>query len=321
MPARDPFAEGMAQLREVRRHPNSPENRLILENLLSSKHNLVVARAADAAADLERHELVPVLVREFDRFLVDPLVTDKTCQAKIAIAGALIRLGGGDAVLLKAVKHVQREASGGDAIDTAAELRAAAAVALAERRHPRALDVAAELLADIEPHARQGAIRALQALPSEGAAALLKFKVLIGDREDEVVADAIKGMLVTDPETLSLATPFLSDRPRLASMTAFSIAEARPPRAFEALRDAYQERDEDAFRAAVIASLGLLRDERCFDLFLEVIAAASDDVALAALAGAAAFVRDGKARERLAKAAASNPAPATRAALESALPA
>jgi len=305
MPPRDALREALDRLSEIRRNPRTPEALQELKAALASKSNLVAARAASIAGQADLYDLVPQLCAAFDRFMVDPVNTDKTCQAKIAIVVALARLGAADEVLVKAARHVQMEPAFGGPIDTAAELRAIAIVALAERNHPASLEIASELLADKEPRARMGALNSFETLPSAGAAALLRYKALRyfkpHEPEDALeIAEILRTLLVCEPGDLRLVEQLmLDDDPDMAALAALAIGEARPRGAFEALARAYDARLEGEFRAGVIAAMAMLREDQAQDFLLGVVQGSNEILARAAFEALLPFTADAALLRRL----------------------
>src|SRR3954449_1479835 len=95
-----------------------------LRKALNDRVNLVAAKAANVAAALPAPELVPDLLRAFDRLFIDPLKTDPQCWGKNAIALALRDLGHRDsAAYLRGAVHIQLEPVWGRSEDTAGPLR------------------------------------------------------------------------------------------------------------------------------------------------------------------------------------------------------
>jgi HEAT repeat protein len=288
----DPLRDALERLSQARRDPGAPASQTEIKAALKSKYNQVVARAATIAGEAGLFGLTPDMEEAFGRLLIDPLKNDKTCVAKIALVEAVARFGsGGDAILLRAVRHFQPEPAYCGPIDTAVEMRSMAAIALAERHHPQALDAATELLADSEPNARIGALKALAALPSDGAKSLLKYKMLVRDREPEVIAENLKALLVVEPGAMRFGVELMMDADeRLASMAALSVGESKAGGAFGALREAYERRPERDFRANVLLAMALLRDERCLDLFCDAAGGGDRDAAVKC-AGCGAAIR------------------------------
>ncbi len=130
--------ETLQALRRVREEPGTEASRTELRRVLTSEGAHAVARAASLVAELELEPLVPELVAAFPRFFADLPKSDPGCGAKTAIVEALRRLGQDQGELYRrAARHVQMEPVFGGRVDTAVDLRGAAALALAEHRRPR----------------------------------------------------------------------------------------------------------------------------------------------------------------------------------------
>src|SRR5439155_1704047 len=124
--------------------------------------NLVVAEAAQAVTDANGKELRADLLAAFDRFLINPLKTDKLCKAKAAVAEALYRIEYNQVDFFhQNVRYVQLEPVWGGQQDVAGPLRAACAFAIVRLDHAGALTVLADLLADPEKPVRIAAAQAL----------------------------------------------------------------------------------------------------------------------------------------------------------------
>src|SRR4051794_21187023 len=98
--------------------PASPEARLILVAALAGKSNLAAGKAAEIVRDARLIDLVPNLVRAFDRFMAPG--SDKGCAAKTSIARALDALEQNEQdVFLRGIRHVQLEPVWGGSADAA----------------------------------------------------------------------------------------------------------------------------------------------------------------------------------------------------------
>src|ERR1041385_3526648 len=85
-----------------------------LRKALGNRVNLIAAKAAKIIADLEMRELIPELLRAFDRLFEEPAERDPQCWGKNAIANALRDLRYPEAApFLRGMRHVQMEASWG----------------------------------------------------------------------------------------------------------------------------------------------------------------------------------------------------------------
>ena len=136
------------------------------------------------------------LAAEFNRILSKGPKADKGCVALTRAARALVDTDYDDADLFRrGMKHVQMEPVWGGREDVAAELRAVCGMGLANTHDPNALRDLVDLLTDREWIARAGAARAIAAMGSEAAALLLRLKILLGDKETEVLSDCMLGLI------------------------------------------------------------------------------------------------------------------------------
>src|SRR6185369_9832152 len=112
--------ERLGQLREA----PGKETTAALRKALGDRVNLIVAKAAKVAAELQLHELQPELLRAFDRLFENPVAKDPQCWGKNAIATALRDLGYSESPpFVRGMRHVQMEPSFGPPVDTAIALR------------------------------------------------------------------------------------------------------------------------------------------------------------------------------------------------------
>jgi len=306
MSRRDPLAETLARLSEARADPHAPGAAETLRRALADRSNLVVAPAAEIVAEWELADAAPDLIAAFDRFLIDPVRRDPTCAAKLALAGALLRLDAGDAELFRrGLRHVQLEPVWGGAQDTAAPLRATCALGLARANPPDVLLDLAGLLADPEADARTGAARAIAAAGRPGGAALLWFKALGGDAEVGPLAECFAGLLALEPErAVAFVGSYLrAANPALAEAAALALGQSGLAAAASWLRDAWQTADDPGRRRPFLRALALLGDEAAFAFLLELVATAPADDARDALA-ALAVIDDRRLRRKIDRAAA-----------------
>src|ERR1035438_2125663 len=102
-----------------------------LKKALSDRVNLIVAKAAKIAAEMRLHDLLPDLLRAFDRLFEKPAERDPQCWGKNAISKALVALDHRhSAPFLRGIRHIQMEPVWGGEADTAATLRGTCALAL-----------------------------------------------------------------------------------------------------------------------------------------------------------------------------------------------
>ena len=264
----------LAQVRELSARPIADVSDRELAVLLASKHSAVVQRAAALAGQGRRESLSDDLAAAFERFMIHPERTDRGCLAKFAIVNTLCGLDHRDAAIyLRGVRHVQREPSFGGAVDTAGELRGRCAIALAECNYPDAMLEIAPLLADADVPSRVGGIRAVAAFNSVEAAALLRFKLLSGDREDLVMAECTAGLLAIEPEKhIDFLASFLESAPRDGRMGVLAaLGESRQPAALTILRRNYESARTPEGRKAALEAIAVLRVDGAEVFLLDLV--------------------------------------------------
>lgn len=297
--------EALDALGELRRAGPCDETTARLRATLAVKQSPLVAKAARIAGELEVEALVPDLRTAFQRLLENPVKSDPGCSGKTEIARALYAMGAyEDALFLRGIRHVQREPVWGGTEDTACELRSVCALALVRLSHPDAATEVAELLADPEPAARAGAARAIASSESERVAPLLRFKVLCGDADPQVVAECVAGLLRIAPEaSLEFCRRLLDggDAERRETV-ALALGESRLRAALPLLRDWWQRTSTLELRRVALLAIGLLRFEEAHAFLLALIAEAPGHDARDAVAALAVFRHDDALRDRVAAA-------------------
>jgi len=250
----------LAALGDLRRDPDTPEARKELAKCLASKINLLAAKAARIVGDCKVDGFAPQLVEAFARFMIDPVASDRRCEAKLAIAKALedLEYPSPDA-FLRGIRHVQMEPSFGPPVDTAIELRSISAIGLVRTNYP---DVGVELvtlLADKQRDARVGAARAIAYWGTLAGALLLRLKVLTGDRETEVIGECFSGLLhIEAARALDFVAGYLDDEnDGIAEGAALALGESRRAEAFDILK----QRAKSHLRPTVLLAIALLRND------------------------------------------------------------
>jgi HEAT repeat protein len=229
----------LARLGELGKKPVSPASVGELRKFLADASNLVAAEAAGIVGKANLADLAPELVAAFDHFMTDPETRDKQCRAKLAVVESLNKIEYDRAeIFLNAIHHVQFEPIWGGTQDTAAHLRGEAAFGLVRIGHRDALSLIVDLLVDPEKVARLAAIQALESIGSLAAIPLLRLKTRVGDKEPEVTCECLTALLRREPEAVDLVAEFLRDPDdAIREGAALALGEARPPGAFEILRE------------------------------------------------------------------------------------
>jgi hypothetical protein len=169
----DPIEQALNAIGDLRSKNDPKEAAVQLRGFLRDRSNLVIAKAAKVVGEL-RLSLVPELTAAFDRMMTNPQKLDKRCAAITEIITALYELDYTEPeVYRRGIRHVQKEASFGPPVDTATKLRGICAQGLLRTHSADAMSLVVDLLADPEPAARLGAIRALALNGGEAGALLL----------------------------------------------------------------------------------------------------------------------------------------------------
>jgi len=276
-------------LNETRDAPDSPELHAALRKALKDRSCHVVAPAADQLARRRVTAALPELLAAFQRFQGRPVKTDPGCVAKLACLRAMDVLGHCDpGVYIAAARLVQLEPAWGPPVDTAAAVRARAALALGCLTAPDGLLVLAELLADPAEAVRRAAIDAV-GQHGEGGAALLALRVRIPDPEQPVAdGEALIALIRLRPDyAIPLFAPELTgDDPARREAVSWALSACREPEALVALVFALDglvlARDRAPIAAAIAgtrsaagweATLALLREGRDVAVIRETLEA------------------------------------------------
>ena len=267
----------------------------ILKQLIADRSSIVVAKAAQMAGEVGAGELAQKLVRAFDPFMKDGPRKDKRCQAKLAIIKALRRLNADDLEMLtRGVRYVQMEPVYGGMEDTAAPMRVECAAAMAETGWRGAQIELAQLLADPVTDARIGAARILAQSQLPAAEALLRLRVLAGEKEPAALQEYFVSLLALDPAgSVEFCSRFLDETSGPGfEAAALALGESRLEAALPVLVDAVQKHAGTNCRRVLFASIALLRRDGAMDFLLSAIAREPELMALDAVEALAVYDRD-----------------------------
>ncbi len=292
----------LLEIRQLRDGPSTPEARRRFQQILSRGPSLAVARVASIIAASGQRDLEKHLVPAFDRFCQNPLKSDKGCQGKQAIARALLELESAQGGLfMTGVRHIQMEPAFGKPVDTAAGLRGLCAMGLITMSHPAAFDEAADLLADRDPEAREGAARALGHSGDDRAASVLRLKIRAGDEEERVLDACYRALFsVSWSSGVDLAARQLeSPDDEVACRAAFALGESRRLEAIEPLQNAFVTSRSRQVRAAAAGSVAWIPGDEAFNWLVERVRSEPGPVARELLTAVATQLVDEGRRSEL----------------------
>lgn len=299
----------LAELKKLRGAAASMEVVAALQKALADPSNFLAAEAAEQVAAAGLRDLMPDLAAAFTRFLEDGETTDKQCRAKIAIVETLNKLEYDDADLFWiGARYRQPEPVWGGSQDTAAPVRVGSSFALVRLRDRGVLAHLADLLCDPEKPARLGAAEALVYSNTEAAALLLRLKCRAGDKEPEVIAECLGGLLsLQGKAAVPLVAEFVNAAdPNIQEYALLALGESRLPEAFAVLRDFFPKARLGDLREVVLTAIGLMRLSEGIDFLLEVVAKEDRAAAKAALTALAIHRHDERMHARAATAVEKN---------------
>lgn len=294
----DPVQRALERLGELRHVALTDEVVNEIRHSLHNRSNLVIAKAAKVAGELQARAVVPELVASFHTLMADPPRLDKRCAALTEIVSALYELDCDDsAPYFLGLRHVQMEGSFGPPVDAAAKLRGLCAQGLLRTRHPNALDEIVPLLVDPEAPARAGAVRALATNGGEAGVLLLKLKVHTGDTEPEVLGECFAGLLAAAPErSVTLVGKYVdSSDEAVAEAAILALGESKDERALEILKDKWQRTVGGDLRHVLLVAMACSRLESAIEYLLAIVREASPKIAAQAIEALATY----KSSERI----------------------
>ncbi|MBZ5725494.1 MAG: HEAT repeat domain-containing protein [Acidobacteriia bacterium] len=249
-----------------------------LRKALADRVNLVVAKAAKLAAEMQIRDLVPDLLRAFDRLMENAAERDPQCWGKNAVANALKDLDHREsAAFMRGMRHVQMEAVWGGRQDTAQTLRGICLLALptcADLRRSEILRCLVDALADAEQVVRVEAVRALAQMEGDECALLLRLKAHAGDKEAAVAGQVFDALLTVErDEALPFVGAFLgAANEEVRQEAALALGSSRLPGAVDLLEHAWTHNPRDPqLREALLRALSASRQPRAIEFLLDLL--------------------------------------------------
>jgi HEAT repeat protein len=265
--------EALNRLREA----SAAEAAAPLRKALADRVNLVVAKAAKVAGEMRLHDLLPDLLRAFDRLFEKPVERDPQCWGKNAISKALVGLDHRQAApFLRGIRHIQPEPVWGGEEDTAATLRGTCALALPSCSDITRGDVLRRLvdaLADKSQPVRSDAARAVARMEGDEAILLLRLKACLGDPEPEITGQVFDYLFQLEREE---ALPFVAGflQPHLGAVAeeaALALGSSRLPGAAPLLEEAWNRQRAPEFRQVLLRSLSATRQPAALEFLLNLV--------------------------------------------------
>jgi len=271
----------------------TPEIVATLRKTIGGKTSLLVSRAVDIAGKNGLVELVPDMLDAFARFIDNGAEVDKGCRAKTSIINALNTfeyLGG--AIFAAGAYYIQMEPSFGPPEDTAVEVRSGCAHALARIVHPDAHFILTDLLVDKERTVRIAAAQALTYLGDVESEALLRLKILTGDKEASVVAECFVALTTMSPaRSLDFVARYLDGGHYTGNLgeaiiegAALAIGGSHLPEALTKLISAYNSTYSPSVRRLLLLPIALIRSDDAFEHLLTILGNADARLAIDTIA-------------------------------------
>jgi HEAT repeat protein len=250
-----------------------------LRKALGHRNNLLVAKAAKVAAEVEIAALLPDVLAAFERFFVDAAKSDPQCWAKNALAKALVKLEhrGKDAYL-RGMRHHQMEPVWGGQSDTAGALRGTCTHALVDCPGISDAELLAALLeplTDDDKTVRVEAARALGQVGGVSAALLLRLLAMRSKDEPEAeVMGAVYSSLLglEGAAAIPLVAEALEDGGERSGEAAFALAEMRHAEALKALLARLRDGADAWFGSVLLSAIAVTRLPEAIDFLLALIA-------------------------------------------------
>lgn len=285
-----------------------------LRRTLGDRVNVMVAKGARIIAELEMRELIPELLRAFERLFEEPVERDPQCWGKNALANALRDLRYPEAApFLRGLRHVQMEASWGKPVDTAPPLRGIcllALVACPELRREEIMRHLVDAMNDEAHTVRMEAARGLEQMEGEESALLLRLKAHLGDSEAAVVGQVFDSFLKLEQDRgVRFVAGFLKARQEIREEAALALGTSRFASAVDTLQEAWDATRDPEFRQVILRALSVSRQDRAIDFLLRLVREGRERDSRAALESLALH-RDSPEIRRLSEVAASHGGPA-----------
>ncbi len=268
--------EQLEKLSALRGVPHA-EAAVAIRKALADRVNLVVAKAANLAAELNLRDALPELRAAFHRLFEDAVKRDPQCWGKNAVGKALKELEHREAATyLRGAVHIQMEPVWGGQEDTAGPLRGICLLALPacpDIERPQVLRYLVNALTEPAPAVRADAARALTEMQGDDCALLLRLKARAGDTEPAVTGQVLECLLALERSpALPFVQAFLEPGDQSAEEAALAIGGSRLAAGVPILQGAWKTARGAEFRQAILRALSISRHDSALQ-FLHALAA------------------------------------------------
>jgi hypothetical protein len=284
---KDPLKEALRKVSDLRSEGVSDEASATLRSVIKKREGVVVAKAAELAAEWNATELAQDLHDAFYRLSEDGLESDPQCWGKIAIVKALYELAWQDVkVFVDGCKTIQLEPVYGGKQDSATSVRTAAIQALVQlplADTSTVMTLLADLLADESAKVRAEAARACVYCQPALVSPLLRLKIRLSDAEPRVLGVCFDTLLVIAPnsETVKLvleyATPktltkrFTPSHDVLQAEALASLASSSLSEAISAVTALYPMLTDTQLRRVLLTALAASPTTEAFTFLCQIL--------------------------------------------------
>jgi HEAT repeats len=259
------------------RHSASDNALPALRQFLENRTNIVVAKAASISAELNLTQVIPDLLRAFDRYFTNPIATDPQCWGKTAVIQALKDLGYDRcAPFVRGLTHIQMEPVWGTMADTAITLRSSCVLSLVQcvditRRD--ALQYIVDALTDKEHPVRTEAARVLAQMGGDECALLLRLKARSGDSEPSIIGQVLESLISLEGErSLSFIGQFLrSAQFEIREEAALALGASRLPEAIALLKRAWEGELNIEVRRSCLRAISVSRNSEALAFLISLV--------------------------------------------------
>ncbi|WP_010586669.1 HEAT repeat domain-containing protein [Schlesneria paludicola] len=267
--------ERMRQLQATNREGNLDQIRELATKSLNDSCHLIVAEAAKIICERAFSSEITGLIEKWNELIShsNPIKSDKGCVAKTAIIEALRLLDCDEPdIYLAGIHYHQVEPAWPQSQDTAENVRASSAFAIAISRRIRIVDKL-NALVDLLQGSRSDRIHATKALletGNESAIPVLRQKLHAGDPEIEVLGICMSGLLeLAALPSIPFIAQFLDNPSELVVCeAAAALGQCGQPAATQALIAVSKRCRDHEIQRSLLLSIGLSRDPAAIDFLI-----------------------------------------------------